>query len=607
MDQLFSAFLIITFVSMMNWEIWLTASLLILMSIFLVLERIEIEILLLGTLLILMLCGIVPPTEAFSGFANEGVITIAMLFVVVGAISNSGLLSKLESILLGKAPGSIALKTLRMMLPVAFVSAFINNTPVVAMLIPIIRSWTEKYGVPVSKFLIPLSYAAILGGMCTLIGTSTNLVIFGMMKNHGLTNLGLFDISLIGVPLALTGILFIAFIGTHLLPSKSEPLIELGENTREFVIELKVTDEYEHIGKTVEQAGLRHLKGLFLFQIERGDHIIAPATPSEIIQRNDRLFFTGLPTTIIQLQKTPGLVLTKDTHFNLKHYDSSSIRPFECVVSANSPLVGKNIRESNFRKKYGAVILAIHRQGERIRQKIGDIVIAPGDTLLLLAESDFRQRWYHTKDFYLIAGSDGIPSKTLRQAYWILGIFVLVIILTVTNILPLLMSASLGVGALLVTRSIHTDEVRKMIDWRVLTIIALSLGIARSMETSGLAEVLANGIIAITNQLGVAATLAVIYLITSVYTTLISNNAAAALIFPIAYTVSLQMNANPYAFSIAVMIAAAGSFATPISYQTNLMVLGPGRYTYRDFLRIGIPTQILVGVLAILLLNFYYF
>jgi di/tricarboxylate transporter len=545
--------------------------------------------------------------EALSGFSNEGMITIALLFVVVGALSNTGAISQINRVIFGERSKSVTRKLFRILFPITTVSAFMNNTPVVAMLIPVIRTWTVRNHLAPSKFFIPLSYAAIFGGMCTLIGTSTNLIIHGLMITNGMEGMSLFEISKIGVPVAIFGLLYVILIGHRLLPDRKEPIVELGEQTREFVIELKVTDEYQNIGKTIEQAGLRHLSGLFLFQIERNGDKIAPASPDEKILVGDRLFFTGVPKTILELQKTAGLQLIKDSTFDLKQYDSSQVRTYEAVVSQSSPLVGKNVRDSNFRENYGAVIIAIHRNGIRIDKKIGDIVLNPGDTLLLLAETRFRKKWYHSNDFYLVSDTEIVPSKPQWQTY--LSIFVLVgmILTVVLKLFPITSAAGLAVVILLITRTIRPSEARRMVEWRVLVIIAAALGIAIGIKNSGLAEYVASYIVNFGTTFEVIGVLAGVYFVTSLYNLLITSEATAALLFPIAISAASYVNADARPFALAVALAAAASFATPISYQTNLMVYGPGGYKFKDFMVIGIPLQIMVGVIAVSLLYYFYF
>lgn len=592
---------------MADFTFWYTLGLLILMSVALIREWLEIEVVLFSVLALLLLGGVVSVEEAVAGFSNEGMLTIGLLFIVAGSLYHTGIIEQINLILFGKNRGRMSTKLLRILLPTSALSAFMNNTPLVALLIPAVRKWSEVHQISASRFLIPISYAAILGGMCTLIGTSTNLIVHGLMVDHEMPGLALFEISAIGVPAAVVGVLFIALIGYRLLPDRKKPMVELGENTREFVIELKVLPEYRYIGRTVEEAGLRHLKGLFLFQIERQGHIIAPAAPDERILEGDRLFFTGLPRTILELQKTPGLQLIKDSTFDLKQYHSAEIGTYEAVVSPGSPLVGKNVRESNFRQRYGAVIIAIHRHGERIKQKIGDIVLRPGDTLLLLAGKAFRRKWYHSKDFYLVSDTEPIPSRPHWQGYFSIAVFLGMIALVLMNLLPLLAAALLATIVLLVTRTVTPSEARQLVDLRVLIIISGSFGIAAGLENSGLARFIGEAVVALAEPFGPLGVVAGIYAITGLYTTFITSNATAAILFPVAVFAATGAGIEARPLAITVALAAAANFATPISYQTNLMVYGPGGYKFIDFLKIGLPLQILVGTLCVLLIYWKYF
>ncbi|MEE9168351.1 MAG: SLC13 family permease [bacterium] len=591
----------------MSFDFWYTLILILLMSVFLMKEWIETEVVFFAVLMLLIVGNVITIDEAFAGFSNEGMLAIGLLFIVSGALSKTGALTYLNVLFFGEAKTSIMRKLFRSLLPISVISAVMNNTPVVSLFIPAVHSWAEKHHISPSKLFIPISYAAILGGMCTLIGSSTNLVIHGLMIEKGLPGLSFFEISWIGVPIAIIGITFISMVGHYLLPDRKEPMIELGEKTREFVIELKVTHEYKDIGKSIEDAGLRHLTGLFLFQIERAGQIIAPAEPQEEICLDDRLFFTGIPKTILELQKTPGLQLIKESTFDLKQYDSDKIKTFEAVISPSSPLVGQNVRESSFRDKYRAVIIAIHRNGHRIRKKIGDVFFHPGDTLLLLAERKFRMKWYHSNDFYLISSAESIASKPQWQAYFSISVLVLMILLTVSEILPLIASVGLAVLVLVVSRIVSPSDARQMVDWKVLIVIASAFGIAAAVDNSGLAKFVADYLFEVSRSMGVIGGLACIFIITSLYTSLITNTAAAALIFPVAFSVAMEMNVDIRPFVIAVAIAAGASFATPIGYQTNLMVYGPGGYKFKDYLRIGVPLQILVGIIAVFLIYKLYF
>ena len=592
---------------MLNFPFLYTLLLIVLMTIFLVKEIFDPDIVIFSTLLLLIVGRVITIDEAFVGFSNSGMLTVGCLFIVARALQETGILNQLGDIFLGNGEKSISIKLLRFLFPVSAISAFFNNTPIVAMLIPVIRTWTRKNDYAVSKFLIPLSYAAILGGTCTLIGTSTNLVIHGLMIENGIGGMSFFEISKIGIPLMFIGVLIVSFVSHRFLPDRKEPIIELGDHTREFVIGLKVQSDYRYCGWSIEEAGLRHLKGLFLFQIERNQKIIAPIGHDEKIQVNDRLFFTGLPRTIIELQKTPGLMALKDTKFDLKNYDSDRVKTFEAVISPASPLIGYSVRESNFRGRYNAAILAIHRSGERIKKKVGDIVLRAGDTLLILARSDFLKDWYNSRDFYLVSESEKISSKPRWYSLFSLSILALMIVSMALNIVPILASVSIVAVILVMSKCITRQNARRSIEWHVLIIIASSFGIARALDNSGVAYFLASKLIILVGYFGILGILTGIYFMTSLYTELITNNAAAALLFPIALSAANQAGVDPRPFLIAVAIGASASFATPLGYQTNLMVYGPGGYKFKDFLKVGIPMNIVIGVAAITIIYAFNF
>ncbi|MDZ7860381.1 MAG: SLC13 family permease [Candidatus Krumholzibacteriota bacterium] len=591
---------------MFDFEFIYTATLIAAMTVLLVKELLEPDLAVFSTLIMLTAGRVITVSEAFSGFSNHGMLTVAFLFIVASALQRSDILNIIVGRIM-KQHGKISTKLIRMMIPVSSVSAFFNNTPVVAMLIPVIKQWARKTGNPVSKFMIPLSYASILGGICTLIGTSTTLVVHGLMIENGLEGFSFFEISKVGIPTALFGLMVIVLIGHRLLPERKPPLIELGGNTREFVVEMKVNENFRNIGKTISEANLRHLKGLYLFQIERGDKIISAAGPEEKILSGDRLFFAGLPSTIIELQRTPGLITVQDPEFDLQNYDSDQLGTFEAVISSNSPLIGKNVRESKFRSRYQAVILGIHRSGERIQKKVGDIVIKTGDTLLILAKNSFAERWYHSRDFYLVSRAESPPSKPRRYSWLSISILAIMIITMASGLLPILLSVCLATLILILTGCISAEDARDSIEWKVLLIIASAFGISKAMINSGVADYIAVHLISVLGVAGPIGLIAGTYFIVSFYTEIITNNASAALVFPVSLAIAQQAALDPRPFFITVAIAASASFATPIGYQTNLMVYGPGGYKFKDFLRVGIPMNIIIGIVTVTMIYLIYY
>ena len=590
----------------MAFEFWYTAVLIVLMTVCLVLEVIEADIIVFSVLVLLTLGGVIDVSETFQGFSNHGMLTVGFLFIVAGAMHKTGALNRVGEFLLGKE-GTLTKKLFFFLPPISGISAFFNNTPIVAMLIPVVRNWSKKNHISLSKLLIPLSYATIIGGTCTLIGTSTNLVVHGLMLDNGMRGFSFFEFTAVGIAVAIMGLLYISLLGHRLLPDRKEPTIQLGEQTREFVVEMKVERDFQYIGKSIEEAGLRHLKGLFLFQVERNGQTITPAKPDEIIRLDDRLFFTGLPETIMELQRTPGLSLLKDATFNLKNYDSDDLGTFEVVISPNSPLIGKNVRDSNFRSVYDAVIIAIHRSGERVRQKIGDIVMHAGDTLFIASKRGFIERWYHSRDFYLVSRSVELPSKPRFYYYFSFAMLLLMIAAMASGLVPIIIAVCVTALILVISRCISPSDAQNSVDWKVLLIIGSAFGIAKAMINSGVAPFVANQLIRHFGSFGVLGLLASIYFITNLYTEIITNNAAAALVVPIALSMAGQSGIDPRPLMIAVTIAASASFSTPIGYQTNLMVYGPGGYKFRDFLKVGIPMNIIIGLTAITMIYLLYF
>lgn len=552
-----------------------------------------------STLLLLLAGKVITVDEAFVGFSNKGMLTVGFLFVVSAALQSSGTFERFVLAILGNNHKSETGRYLRLMLPVAGLSAFLNNTPIVATLIPIVKSWAKRNNLAASKFLIPLSYAAILGGTCTLIGTSTNLVVHGLLQEAGYAGFSFFEITKIGVPVAILSILFITFVGRYLLPDRKDVITELGENTREFVVELKVGGEYPFLNQSIEQANLRHLPGLFLFQIERNGQIIAPVSPREKIQINDRLFFTGLTDTIFELQKTPGLYSVKDRQFDIKDLDSDKVKTYEVVISNTSHLVGDTVRDSGFRSHYNAVILAIHRSGERINQKVGDIVLQPNDTLFLLAPAGFEKKWYNSRDFTLVTPSLDIYSKPRWKGNLSLCILLAMIVAAATGIIPIIFAAAIAAVLMIITKIINPKDAQNAVAWDILLLIAASFGIAKAIGNSGLADVVGNGLISGLSFMGDTGILIGIFILTSSFTLLITNNAAAAIVFPIALSVTQSMNMNPQTIMLTLALAASTCFASPIGYQTNLMVYSAGNYRFKDFLRLGIPMNLFMAACVI--------
>ncbi|MGE4546038.1 MAG: SLC13 family permease [Pedobacter sp.] len=560
------------------------------------------DIIVFSALGLLLLGDVLSPSEAFAGFSNPGMLTVGLLFIVAYAAQSSGILSFFADRVMGQSGGGRR-SLVRMMTPVFGMSAFLNNTPIVAMFTPTIRDWALKHRFSPSKFLIPLSYASIFGGICTLIGTSTNLVVNGMLYQATQLSFGMFELAWVGLPCAVAGIAFMLLFGFRLLPERKD----LAENIqngagREYFLEMKVQAGSSLAGKTVEEAGLRNLGQLYLAQILRNGNLVAPVRPTDVLQARDQLFFTGRVDSILRLHNIPGLVPGHEKEFCLALRNSGKGRILEAVVSRSSPMLGRTIKEGNFRARYDAAILAVHRHGECLTDNLGKIVLRPGDTLLLLAGDDFVKRWNYSREFYMVSKVVDIPKVFRRKSIISIAVLAGMVVLSASGTLDILKAAILSAIILIVTKCVTVVEARRSIELNVLIVIAAALGISRALEKTGAAGYLAGYVIETVQNWGPLGLLAAVYLVTSLLTELITNNAAAALIFPIAMAVAEKQGLNPMPFAVAIAVAASASFATPIGYQTNLMVYGPGGYKFTDFLKLGIPLNLIFMTVALIVI-----
>lgn len=581
----------------MGWEAWFSIATVAAAFALLALTRIGPDLILLSALAVLIVSGVLPPEKALAGFANEGMITVGVLFVVAAGLSETGGLAWIAQRALG-VPRTVGGAQARIIIPVAVMSAFLNNTPLVAMALPVVGDWARKYGLPASKLLIPLSYAAILGGVCTLVGTSTNLVVSGLMIDAGLPRMGVFDISRVGVPCAAAGIAFLLLCGRRLLPDRSSPSRSI-QNPREYTLEMIVDPGGPLAGKTVEEAGLRHLPGGFLVEIDRDGTVLPAVGPEERLRGNDRLVFAGVVESMVDLQRIRGLTPAMDHVFRLDGRRSERVL-IEAVVSDACPLVGRTIRDGHFRTVYEAAVLAVSRHGERIRSKIGDIVLRAGDTLLLEARPSFAERHHNSRDFFLVSRLDGSEPPRHDRAWVAIAILAGMVALAASGLLTMLQAAVVAAAAMLLTRCVGGDAARRNVHWPLLVSIAAAFGLGRALESTGAASAIAGGLLRYAGRDPWLA-LAMVYLATTLFTEFVTNNAAAVIMFPIALATASTLQVSPMPYAMAIMIAASCSFATPLGYQTNLMVYGPGGYRLSDFLRIGIPLNLLVMAVAVTL------
>ncbi|HET7307734.1 MAG TPA: SLC13 family permease [Gammaproteobacteria bacterium] len=562
----------------------------------LALTRIAADLIMIAGLTALMALGVLAPADALAGFANQGVLTIAALYVVAAGLRETGAVNVLIRYVFGR-PSSVTIAQLRMMLPVTFLSAFMNNTPVVATFLPAVQDWAKRQRISVSKLMIPLSYAAILGGTCTLIGTSTNLVVDGLLISRAhLPGFGFFELTALGIPYAIVGIGYVLLLGRWRLPERVAAMENL-QDPREYTVEMLVEPGSPLAGMTIQQAGLRQLPGLFLIEIDRDGHIVPAAGPNEQLQDGDRLVFAGITDSIVDLQRIKGLTPATDQVFKLQ-----SPRPartlIEAVIAGHSPMSGRTVREGAFRSRYNAVVIAVARDGQRIRRKIGDIELRAGDTLLLETTPDFIDRHGRSRDFLLLRPIEGSVFPRHERS-WLAWLILIGLVVTASlGVLNLVTAAFLAAGAMLLTGCCSVSIARRSIELEVLLVIAASFGIGRALQTSGAADAFASSLLAMAGDRPWVL-LTVIYFLTMALTETVTNNAAAVIMFPLALATTSALGLDFRPFAIAIAFAASASFATPIGYQTNLMVYGPGGYRFTDYLRFGLPLNLILAAVAL--------
>jgi di/tricarboxylate transporter len=588
----------------MSWEAWVTVGVIAAMTVGLAMNIAAADALLLLTAIVLASLRLVSgsflsPEQVAAAFGNEGLVTVGALFVVAAGLTHSGGTSRVGTPLLGK-PDTNESAQVRLMLPVVGTSAFLNNTTVVAMFLPVVKEWARLRKLDVSKLLMPLSYAAILGGICTLIGTSTNIVVQGLMAEARVPELGMFTITPVGVPIAIAGILYVIVAARFLLPTRQAAADKLSD-ARQYTVELEVEPESPLDGSSISAAGLRHLPGLFLVEVQRGQDLEAAVGPDFVLRGRDRLVFAGVVQSVADLHNIRGLRSVQhaeERDLEVPRHDRVFV---ECVVSATSPLVGSSIRDSRFRTRYEAAVLAVHRNGELLGGKIGDMVLRPGDTLLVEAAPSFVEQQRDRKDFFLVSRVKSVTPVRHERAWISLAILALVVV--GGGLEPWTQPfALLGAALVVVTGCASMDQARKAIEWSVLFAIGAALIIAKTLDSTGAARGLADALLSLVGGTGPVGALAAIYVCTLILTEILTNNAAAALAFPIAHATAQSLEVSTMPFAIAVCLAASCGFATPMGYQTHLMVYGAGGYRFSDFLRMGVGLDLVCMVLAVTLI-----
>lgn len=573
----------------MEWQMWFTMTVVVVMFVMLAKSRTPPEWICLGTLVLLLATGIITDKEAVAGVSNRGMLTVAILFIVAGAFKETGAIQMLTFVLSPRIKSQTVAR-LRMMGAVTLLSAFLNNTPVVAIFIPAVKSWAKKIKVPVSKLMIPLSYSAIFGGTCTLIGTSTNLVVSGIIERDMGVKLALFEIGKVGLPFSLCMFVVISLLSKWLLPERSSAIEQMGD-PKQYTSEMIVSPGSVLIGKSLQQADLTEENGINLIEIIREKNSIPAKDYSITLEEDDRLVFAGVLDMVSEVQKIKGLVPVMDRLFEIE-----TLRPDRCfveaVVSNSNRFIGRSIVGSHFCYMYDSVIVAIARAGKQLSGSLSEVILEEGDTLLLETHPLFYLRNKNSQDFHLVSQLEESAAPRYDKAILCCIVFLAMIFGATFLGVGMFMASAVAAAILLATRCITFSQAYKCVDMQVLLVIIAAFGIGSAMEKTGAAAFIA------TQMVGLGGgspwmVLSMLYITTSILTEMVTNNAAALILWPIALAMADQLGVNWTPFAFAIMMGASASFATPIGYQCNMMVYGPGGYRFSDFLKIGIPMNLI--------------
>ncbi|MFB6317414.1 SLC13 family permease [Saccharicrinis sp. FJH54] len=599
----------------MTFDAYLVSAIIILMVIALFKEMFRPGLILFSGLFLFMALGIIDVQEALAGFSNKGMITIAILFLVSEGIRQTGALNYLAKVMLPKKALPVPILYLKTLIPVSALSAFLNNTPVVIIFAPIFKKWAEKVNLPASKFLIPLSYATILGGVCTLFGTSTNLVVHGLMLDAGFKGFGIFELGKVGGLIALAGFIYMVIFGNWLLPGKKVPKTYSFTNFREYYFDVVIKPGSPLIGEMIEKRKNLKFKDFLVSSIHRNGQIIKTTRGRYIIEEGDHLILAGKSEAIEMLLEIDGLEMACLQKVG-DSFRKQNLKQIEAVISPRFPGIGRKIGDFDFLSHYGGIVMAVHRNGERISSNVDELILKEGDNLILLATEKFLNDWGDSRVFYTTSYLGDVSKPEKKDKMWLSLIIIIGMVAGTTSFqhyklfdkipLDMFFFAAMATVLMVWTRILPAQKYTKAISWDVIITIACAFGVSKALNNSGAADVVATFTINIFKRYGPYGVIAGIYLITMLFTEVITNNAAAALSFPIAYAAAQQLGVDPKPFFVAIAMAASASFSTPIGYQTNLIVQSIGNYRFSDYLRIGLPLNFISMAISVIFIPYFW-
>ena len=598
----------------MTFEAWIVLAVFLFLVVAFLTEAMRPGLILLSAAVIFMATGIITDQELIAGFSNDGLITIAVLFLVNEGIKQSGLMTRLAKSYLPHKRNPMAFMLPRLMLPVAFFSAFLNNLPIVVNFAPILIRWAEIMKLSYKKFLIPLSFAATLGGMCTLIGTSSNLVVHGLMLESGQAGFHLFELGKIGLFVSIFGLIYMSVFGNWLLPGEKIKFAKKPSEGKDYYYNLQLPEGSQLIGKEVINNKIEGLAGLKVHSVARNNKILAPGKSNIKLFWNDDILVTG------SSKRLNYILLHKEVKLKgmdyLGHVKPENLKQYEVVLSPRFPWLGQTVTEFSFFDQFNAVVLAIHRNGERITDNLRNLKLKVGDNVVLLSTENFYETWGSSQMFYLVNYLRDLHHDKGTRVKWLALIILLamVVAIVINEIVSYGFGMRLNIffyvafAALLLIwlKILPQQNYTKSVSWDMIISIASAFAISKAIQNSGVANLLAADAISIVRSIGPVGVLAIIWLITSVLTEVITNNAAVALVFPIAAMAAQLLGVDSRPFFVAIAIAGASSFVTARGYRSNLVIKAVGKYSSADFLRVGTPMQIIAFILSVLLIPYFW-
>ena len=569
-------------------------------------EKVRIDLVALSIMAVLMVVGTLRPgflttAEGLSGFANEATITIAAMFILSGALTKTGAIALLSRRIISIAGNNQQALFLVLMTTAGVVSAFINNTAAVAVFIPVVLSCSREYGINPSRLLMPLSYVSIVGGTCTLIGTSTTILVSSMAAKAGVGAFSMFEMTKLGIVFFAAGLLYLRFVGWRVLPDHPSPDLTNKYEVGKYLTTLIVDKKSQLIMRTPAQARISERYDVTILEIVRNDEELWTGLRDIKLHEGDHLLVLGSLQDILELRSTEGLSSKSQMKYADRSLTTDDVMLVEAMIAPAASLIGRTLKDADFRHKHGVFVLALRKHGKAIRERVSNIRLEAGDTLLVQGRRDFVEKLRDFPDFLMLQEVQ-IPQVRREKAPWAVAIVAAVIALAALNVMPIVVSAIVGCLAMVATRCIRLQEAYDSIDWFVIFLLAGVIPLGVAMENTGTADWMASGILELTSGWGPVALVAVFYLLASVFAAVMSHNAAVILLVPIGVATAGELGYAPLPILMAITFAAATALATPFGYHTNLMVYEPGGYRFADYLRLGLPLNLMLWIIASLLI-----